>query len=172
MINRVVLVGRLTRDPELKLLKENMMTKFTLAVEDRLSKTKKTDFINCIAWGGTAKAIADYQSKGDMLGVTGRITTGSYENKEGQKVYTTEVLVEEVDFIGGRKQDNSNVEPSVKSGTTDTEQFDRHVEIPTKPSPTYSESKKATYQQQPQQNLFNQQSKTNAMDLKDDDLPF
>lgn len=103
-MNKVILIGRLTRDPEIRYSTgDNAMciARYTLAV-DRRYKGKDdvtADFINCIAFGKTGEFAEKYLKKGMKIAVVGRLTTGSYTNKEGQKVYTTDVTVEEHEFV-------------------------------------------------------------------------
>lgn len=109
MLNKVILMGRLTRDAEIRYAQgsDTAVAKFSLAVERKYSKQgeeKVTDFINCVAFGSTAEFIGKYFAKGNMLAVTGSIQTGSYTNREGQKVYTTEVAVSEADFTGEKTE--------------------------------------------------------------------
>ena len=93
-MNQVILMGRLTKDPEIKYTQgDNAMAiaKYNLAV-DRMKKGE-ADFISCIAFGKSAEFAEKYLHKGTKIAVTGRIQTGSYTNKDGQKVYTTDVIV-------------------------------------------------------------------------------
>ena len=98
MINNVVLVGRLTRDPELKFTPNGTaVATFTLAVNRNFtnqSGQREADFINCVIWRKPAETLANYAKKGTLLGVTGRIQTRSYDNPQGQRVYVTEVVAE------------------------------------------------------------------------------
>lgn len=115
-MNSVCLVGRLTRDPELRYTAStgNAMARFTVAVNRRLSKEKRmemeqkgqptADFIGCVAWGMTAELIGKYFTKGKEIAVTGRIQTGSYEAQDGSRRYTTDVVVDSFDFIGSSSQ--------------------------------------------------------------------
>lgn len=110
-MNNVVLIGRLTRDPELRYTAQtsNAMCTFTLAVDRNMSKDKRqeaeakgqptADFIRIVAWGKTAELCGNYLQKGLQTAVQGRIQTGSYTNKEGQRVYTTDVVADRVNFI-------------------------------------------------------------------------
>lgn len=91
-------LGRLTRDPEIKGDGEKKVARYTLAVDRRFSKEKEADFIPCVCFGKSAEFAEKYLKKGTKMAVTGRIQTGSYENKDGQKVYTTDIIVEEQDF--------------------------------------------------------------------------
>ena len=107
-INVVTLLGRLVRTPETKMTStEKMMTSFTLAVDG--FKKGESDFINCKCWGKPAELIAQYCNKGSQLGVSGRLKTGSYDKPDGTKVYTTDVIVSEFQFLGS-KQDKPNTE--------------------------------------------------------------
>ena len=134
MINKVVLVGRLTKEVELKKTNSNVSyCRFTVACSRRVkSKTEgapDADFINCIAWNQSAEFLSKYATKGASVGVEGRITTGSYD-KNGQRVYTTDVTAESVRLIGssGSKQKDESTnqtftpkaEPSFSNGTGDT----------------------------------------------------
>lgn len=104
-MNSVCLIGRITADPEvLQTASGTVILNFSIAV-DRGDKDKTTDFIRCVAFGKTAEFIDDYIGKGTRMGVTGRIQTGSYTNKDGQKVYTTDVIVERVDFADGLRDE-------------------------------------------------------------------
>lgn len=112
-MNTVCLVGRLTADPELKRTQSGLaFTKFTVAVDRQYSKDKEqtADFINVQAWRGTAEFICKYFFKGQRIGLTGRIQTGSYTDKDGNKRYTFEVLANDVEFVESKKQSNVTVE--------------------------------------------------------------
>lgn len=110
-MNRVVLVGRLTKDPELRTTGSGIsQTRFTLAVNRRSSQdgNREADFISCVAWRGTAEAIAKYLTKGRELAVEGRIQTGSYDAQDGTKRYTTDVVVDNFTFIGSGNGNSNN----------------------------------------------------------------
>lgn len=111
MINRVILVGRLTKDPILRKTQSGTsVVSFTLAVNRRIQNQEQTaDFINCTAWSKTAELVSQYVFKGSQVAVEGRIQTGSYEGQDGKRVYTTDVVVENVQFLdakgsGGNEQ--------------------------------------------------------------------
>jgi single-strand DNA-binding protein len=111
MLNKVVLIGRLTRDPETRVLASgSSVSTFTLAV-DRTFKSRDgergTDFIPIVAWGKTAELCGQYLSKGRQTAVAGRIQTRSYDANDGSKRYVTEVVAEEVTFLGS-KNDGAN----------------------------------------------------------------
>ena len=102
-MNKVILMGRLTRDPEIRYSQgENALAigRFTLAVDrrGRSADQQSADFISCVTFGKTAEFAEKYLRQGTKIAVTGRIQTGSYTNRDGQKVYTTEVVVEEIEF--------------------------------------------------------------------------
>lgn len=105
-MNNVCLIGRLTKDIDLR--EGNVKVgKFTLAV-NRMKKDDGADFINCVAFGNTAETMAKYLSKGRQIALEGRIQTGSYDHKDGYKVYTTEVMVNRFEFIADGSNSNSN----------------------------------------------------------------
>lgn len=106
-MNSVVLCGRLTRDAEIKSTEKSTVARFTLAVDRRI-KTEgqpEADFISCVAFGKTADFIGKYFHKGMKMILDGRIQTGSYTNKEGAKVYTTDVIAESVEFAESKRTD-------------------------------------------------------------------
>lgn len=102
MINRVVLVGRLTKDPELRYTPNGIAScRFTLAV-NRAFKSEgelQADFIQCVAWRKQAENLANFQRKGNLIGVDGRIQTGSYDGQDGKRVYTTDVVADSIQFL-------------------------------------------------------------------------
>ncbi|MBB6716252.1 single-stranded DNA-binding protein [Clostridium gasigenes] len=107
-MNKVMLIGRLTRDPELNFAANSgtAVCKFGIAVT-RQFKKEETDFINCIAFGKTGEIIGQHLTKGKPIAIVGNIRTGNYEAKDGTKRYTTDVVVESFDFIGGNKEKQS-----------------------------------------------------------------
>ena len=106
MVNRAVLVGRMTRDPELRrTLQGDAVTSFTLAVNRNFTSRdgqQQADFINCVVWRKSAENVERYCSKGSLVGVEGRIQTRSYENSQGQKKYTVEVICDVDQFMETR----------------------------------------------------------------------
>lgn len=97
-MNRTILIGRLTKDIDVRSSQSGTsVAKFTVAV-DRRTKEKETDFINCTAFGKIAEVLQKYVRKGHRIGIVGHIQTGSYE-KDGHKVYTTDVIVDEIEFL-------------------------------------------------------------------------
>lgn len=103
MINRVILVGRLTKDPDLTYTPSGIaVARFTLAVNRTFTNAggeKEADFINCEVWRKLAENTANFLKKGSLAGVEGRITTGSYEGQDGKRVYTTKVRADSVQFL-------------------------------------------------------------------------
>lgn len=115
-MNKVVLIGRLTRDPEVRYTQgENpiAIARYTLAVERRFHRDGEAsaDFISCVSFGRTAEFAEKYFRQGLKIAVTGRIQTGSYTNRDGQKVYTTEVVVEEQEFAESKNSSSADSRP-------------------------------------------------------------
>lgn len=108
-LNHVTLLGRITKDLEIRQTTSGTaVLKFTVAV-DR-GKDKQADFINCVAFGQTAEFISRYFGKGRMIAIEGNIKTGSYQNKNGDTVYTTDVIVERTSFTGEPKNENNGAQ--------------------------------------------------------------
>lgn len=136
MLNRALLVGRLTRDPELRRTGSGKaVTSFNLAVERNFkSDDQEADFINCVCWGKIAENTERYCSKGSLVSVDGRIQTRNYENNQGQKVYVTEVVAESVQFINTRRDDQATTQSPVNNQS--------HVNnyVPNEPIQQYAEN--------------------------------
>ena len=108
-MNNVSLVGRLTKDPELKTTQSGLsVCRFAVAVDRPYSKDRQADFISWIAWRKTAEFIDSYFSKGQRIALTGSIQTGSYTDKDGKTVYTTDINVSNVEFCESKKQSDSS----------------------------------------------------------------
>ena len=104
MINKAILMGRLTRDPELRHTGSGTpVCSFSIAIDNGYGENRSTDFINCVAWNKTAEFVEKYFAKGRMIIVVGRISTRSWEGQDGKKNYTTEVVVNEVSFGESKK---------------------------------------------------------------------
>ena len=136
-MNKVIIIGRFTRDPEIKYTTGENATataRFSLAVNRRFKNKEgnyDADFINCVAFGKTAEFIEKYFTKGMAIGITGRIQTGSYTNKEGQKVYTTDVVVEETEFVESKNKGTSdNVPNNNTNSNSDFEEVISEDEMP------------------------------------------
>lgn len=154
MINRVVLVGRLTRDPELKYTTNGVaVASFTLAVNRQFTNSqgeREADFIGCTIWRKAAENFVNFTKKGSLVGIDGRIQTRNYENKQGQRVYVTEVVVDNFSLLESRNANSSD-------GTNDN----------SNKAPNYNQSKNSnTNVSDP----FADNSK--PMDISDDSLPF
>ena len=113
-MNKVIQIGRLTKDVELKQTPQGTaVATVTLAIDRKVApgKEKETDFIPVVIWGKQAESTAKFMHKGSLIGIVGRIQTRSYENKEGVRVYVTEVIAEEVDFLSwDNKEDTTKGE--------------------------------------------------------------
>lgn len=163
MLNRVVLVGRLTKDPDLRYTANGTaVANFTVAVNRPFTNQqgdREADFINCVIWRKQAENLANYMGKGSLIGVDGRIQTRSYDGQDGKRVYVTEVVADTVQFLESR---NSNRGTSAGSGEQG--------------SGSYPFEQHQNQQQMPSQNQFNQQSNVSEnlepIDISDDDLPF
>ncbi|MCI8266161.1 MAG: single-stranded DNA-binding protein [Lachnospiraceae bacterium] len=114
-MNKVILMGRLTRDPEVRYSTQGdgqmAIARYTLAVDRRFNRNgdeNTADFISCVAFGKTGEFAERYLRKGTKIAVTGRIQTGSYTNKDGVKVYTTDVVVEEHEFVESKNSSSSD----------------------------------------------------------------
>ena len=116
-MNRVELVGRLTAKPELRYTGSNVpFARFTVAVNRTFSSSngeRETDFINCVTWRKQAENLCQYQDKGSLISVEGRIQTGSYDAQDGTKRYTTDVVADSIQFLGtrGQSQNTNDVTP-------------------------------------------------------------
>ena len=165
MINSVCLVGRLTRDPELKYTGNNIaVASFSLAVNRNFKDAngeREADFINCVIWRQQAENLANWAKKGALIGITGRIQTRSYENQQGQRVYVTEVVAENFQMLESRNSQGNqqNQGNSFQNGNS-----------------SKAGSVNNGYNQQPQQQTPNfgrgNSMQGNPMDISDDMLPF
>lgn len=129
MINRVVLVGRLTKDPELKYTQSGIAScRFTLAANRPFKNAageQEADFINCVTWRKQAENTANYLKKGSLTGIEGRIQTSSFEGNDGKRVFMTEVVADSVQFLEPKSNNTGNTssgqsEPPRQSGQTNT----------------------------------------------------
>ena len=130
-MNRVELVGRITKDPEVKLTSnQTQYCNFTVAVDRKFKDQngeRQSDFINCVAWRQTAGFIGKYFHKGSRIGVCGSLQTRSYENQGGQKVFVTEVVVDEAEFVDSKGGEGGNGGYS-KPASKPAESFTPHRE--------------------------------------------
>lgn len=163
MINRTVLVGRLTADPQYRVTPSGVqVATFTLAVNRTFTNQqgeREADYINCVVFRKTAENVNQYLSKGKLAGIVGRLQTRSYENKEGQKVYVTEVVCENVQFL--EPKDSQNDSNSYQNGRN----YQKSNNYSQNNQNVQKGQNKTKYDQQ--NNPF-----TNGSQLNDDDLPF
>lgn len=170
MLNRVILVGRLTRNPELKYTTNGIANlKFSLAVNRTYTGPngeRQADFINCTAWKGTAENMAKFLKKGALIGIEGRIETSSYQANDGSTRYNTYVVCDHVQFLESKKTQGQSQPQQQEAGfqtqppTFDspfsqpgTDPFDPNFSVP----PTYTPG---------------QSQASSMIDINDDDLPF
>lgn len=156
MINNLTLVGRLTKDPDLKYTSNGTaVATFTLAVNRNFtnqSGEREADFINCVIWRKPAETLANYAKKGVLIGVTGRIQTRSYDNQQGQKVYVTEVIADNFQLLESKKADSSQ---NTQSGGVSNSQTNNY-----------------TRNQQNTNSATVDPFGNTSIDISDDDLPF
>lgn len=163
MINRVVLVGRLTKDPEYRVTPSGVqVATFTLAINRTYTNQqgeREADFINCVVFRRPAENVNNYLSKGSLAGVEGRLQSRSYENQEGRRVYVTEVVCDNVQFL--EPKDSQNSSNSYQNGTS----YQKGNNYTQNNQNVQQGQNKAKYNQQ--NNPFN-----NGSDFDDTDLPF
>lgn len=151
MINRVVLVGRLTKDPEIRYIQSGTaVVSFTLAVNRQYTNQqgqREADFINCVIWRKPAENFANFTKKGSLVGIDGRLQTRNYENQQGQRVYVTEVIVDNFALLESKSQTEQRNDKGMENNNP--------------------------FSDQPNQNVdpFSEES-TDSIDISDDDLPF
>lgn len=158
MINSTTLVGRLTKDPELKYTKTGIaVCRFTVAVNRSFTGSdgeRKADFISCIAWRKTAENLANFQRKGNLIGIVGRIETSNFEGQDGKRVFMTDVVADNLQFL--EPKNNQDSETSQASHTKSSNQNQSNT-----PANDYG-SNSNSYDSQPAGNY----------EVSDDDLPF
>lgn len=151
MINSCTLVGRITKDPELRKTESNKsVLSFTLACGDKYNK-EHTDFINCVAWNQSADYLSKYAVKGNIIGLTGRIATRTFDGKNG-KVYVTEVVCDNVTILSSKEKGDI--------GGVAKEELHNSTIVPTTEDDVYVDE-------------YEEQKATNVnLDISSDDLPF
>ena len=176
MINRVVLVGRLTKDVEVRKTQSNLsVASFTIAVDSRRraqdgSTQNQADFINCVAWRQPADFLGQYARKGAMIGVDGRLQSRSYE-RDGQRVYVTEVVCDNVQLLESRAQSEARAQNS--GGYQDSYQQPAYNQGYQQPSYQQNSYQQPSYSQPVQQPSFDDGFGSGAgLDISSDDLPF
>jgi single-strand DNA-binding protein len=169
MINRVVLVGRLTKDPELRYTPSGVaMARFTLAVNRTFSNQqgeREADFINCVVWRKQAENTANFLKKGSLAGVEGRIQTGSYEGQDGKRVYTTDVVADSVQFLEPRNSSGERNQGGQPFGGNGQQQTS---------APSYQQSQNQPMNQQNYTRVDEDpfSNSSGPIEVSDDDLPF
>ncbi|MBQ7793254.1 MAG: single-stranded DNA-binding protein [Clostridia bacterium] len=158
-MNKVILMGRLTRDPEMRQSQQGTpVVSFTLAVDRRFAKEgqQQADFISCVAWSRLAEFICKYFQKGSMIAVSGRLQSRTYDDKDGKRQYVTEVVAEDAYFTGSRSETGT----SGGQGNYQPGGYQRPASQPaqsTGTSPNFDEFEAMGF---------------SAMDGSEDDLPF
>ena len=135
MLNKVILMGRLTRNPEVRYSqgeKATCVAKYTLAVNRRFHREgeQDADFINCVAFGKQGDFAEKYLKQGTKIVISGRIQTGSYTNRDGVKVYTTDVVIEEQEFAESKKAAETSSTPQNTQGVKSNPEDDGFMTIP------------------------------------------
>ncbi|EAD5505040.1 TPA: single-stranded DNA-binding protein [Listeria monocytogenes] len=160
MMNRVVLVGRLTKDPELRYTPAGVaVATFTLAVNRTFTNQqgeREADFINCVVWRKPAENVANFLKKGSLTGVDGRVQTRNYEGNDGKRVYVTEIVAESVQFLESK---NNNAE----GATSNNYQGEANYSNNSKTTPYRADSSQ-------KKDSFADEGK--PIDINEDDLPF
>ena len=155
MLNSVNLTGRLTKDPELRNTQSNIaVSNFTLAVNRSFTDAngeRGADFINIVTFKKTAENVQKYLRKGNLVGITGRLQSRSYENQNGQRVFVTEVIADNVAFLETKQQAEQSQQPQ-----TQQQGYGQQYQ-----QQSYNQQPQAQYGQQP-----------STVDIGDDDLPF
>ena len=203
MINNTTLVGRLTKNPELRYTGSGIaVVSFSLAVERNYTNAqgeRETDFINCVAWRGTAETLANFSVKGSLIGVTGNIQTRNYQNNEGRTVYITEVVVDNFQMLesksvtdgrraqsgGGQQQQQQQQQQNQQSGNYSNTGYGNQASSNSNSNNNYSKNNQS--QQSNNSNAGNNnnpfanidfgnddpfESNDDVTDISDDDLPF
>lgn len=149
MLNRVVLVGRLTKDPDLRYTTTGKaVANFTIAVNRQFTNQqgdREADFINCVIWNKPAESLANYMSKGSLIGVDGNLQTRTFDGQDGKRVYVTEVLAGSVQFLESKDRKSASNQQNTSNAN---QQNTRNNQQST------------------------QQNESPPFDLSDDDLPF
>ncbi len=181
MINRVVLVGRLTKDPELKYTQTGIaVTRFTLAVNrafQSASGEREADFVSCVAWRKQAENVANFLKKGSLVGVDGRIQTGSFEGQDGKRVYTTEVVADSTQFLEPRSSSGENRSGVGGGAPYQGSQQSEQPSYQNQQSNQQYQQSNQQYQQPNQQNYTRTDDDPfstggGPIEVSDDDLPF
>lgn len=161
MINRTILVGRITKDPELKYTQSNVAyVRFTIAVNRTFTEAngeRKADFIGCVAWRNQAENLAKFIRKGGLIGVEGRIQTGQFDDQNGNRQFTTDVVCDSIQFLEPKNSNNAPSKP-------EPQEFN--------PSGYYRQDYNQQVQNQSRPQQSKPQQRTPQIDVAEDDLPF
>ncbi|TCD45701.1 single-stranded DNA-binding protein [Streptococcus sp. X16XC17] len=165
MINNVVLVGRMTKDAELRYTPSNQaVATFTLAVNRTFKNQngeREADFINVVIWRQQAENLANWAKKGALIGVTGRIQTRNYENQQGQRVYVTEVIADSFQMLESRTaREGQGGGYSTGNSFGGGNDYSSSYQAPAQSTPNFAREESSPF------------GATNPMDISDDDLPF
>jgi single-strand DNA-binding protein len=159
-MNKAILIGRLTRDPELRYTSSGRaVCQFSIAISRNYTNQqgqRDTDFINCVVWDKQAENLAKYITKGRLIAVDGRIQTRNYDNNEGKKVYVTEVLANNIQFLESKNSGQGN--------SSESNPFD------SMPEPNYPVSNDNTESVSVEKDPF--ESFGESIEISDNDLPF
>lgn len=194
MINNTTLVGRLTRDPELRYTGNGIaVVSFTIAVERNYTNAqgeRETDFINCVAWRGLAETLANFSVKGSLIGITGSIQTRNYQNNEGRTIYVTEIVADNFQMLepksvtdnrrnqtGGGQQQTGNYSNNNYSSNASNSYDNNYSNNNQSQSNNASNKGASNSNDNPFANIdFNNEdpfeSNDDVTDISDDDLPF
>lgn len=164
MINNVVLVGRLTKDPELKYTQSGIAScRFTLAANRPFKNAageQEADFINCVTWRKTAENTANFLRKGSLAGIEGRIQTSNFEGKDGNRVFMTEIVADSVQFLEPKPASSNQSNGGNQSGQTNT------------PNQQQNAQNRQQTTSKPQYGQGDPFDNGGPVDISDDDLPF
>ena len=164
-MNKVILIGRLTKDPELRTIASgNATTSFTIAVNRNFTNQngeREADFINCIAWRKQAENVAKYCTKGSQVAVEGRIQTRSYDAQDGTKRYVTEVVADNVTFLGSRASGSQ-----ISESSSNTSSYTANSAVSNNTGMVNNDIVTSDLDMDPYAAMGNEVS------LSDDDLPF
>ncbi len=177
MLNRAILTGRLTRDVDLRYTQSGTAVgTFTLAVDRRFTNQqgeREADFINCVIWRKSAENFANFVHKGSLVGIDGRIQTRNYENQQGQRVYVTEIVVENFALLEPRSARDNNASPAAASAGNSAPQQNNGD------NPFNNSDSKGNGGTNNNSNTKNNSSSDDpfansgdSIDISDDDLPF
>lgn len=181
MINNVVLVGRLTKDVDLRYTQNGIaVASFTVAVERRFKNAqgeRETDFISCVMWRKAAENFAQFTRKGSLIGIEGSIQTRNYDNQQGQKVYVTEVLAENFSLLESKAVTQSRPAANDSSKNYGTQpSFENNNTDPFGQNNTVNNQNNSSYQNNENpfasNSNFEEKGSNQSMNITDDDLPF